>query len=71
MVDCELNLKSTNKDFLNQNSFANTVHSGKNFSEMNSKESPPSKSKVSTKISQSMIGSKEGKDLSEIVRNFY
>ena len=63
-----MNQKTINKEIFKKNLLTNSLHSGKNLPEFNGKESPPSKSKVSTRISHSVMGSKGGKDLSEIVR---
>jgi hypothetical protein len=68
MEECEMNHKQNQRPILEDDSLRYTKHSGKYLSEHNVKESPPSKSKVSTKISQSMIGSKGGKDSCGSVR---
>ena len=66
-----MNQKPNNITTFADDSLKYTQHSGKYLAEHNMKESPPSKSKVSTKISQSMIWSKEGKDSCGIVRIIY
>ena len=71
MEECEMNQKQNNIATFEDDSLRYTKHSGKFLAEHNVRESPPSKSKVSTRISQSMIGSKEGKDSCGIVRIIY